>query len=795
MEKTLIIKSQFDNSQFDQQIKQLEQRLNQVKKTSEVFTQVNKAGSPLGEHAKTFFGDYNKDSINKLREAFNLNSQKLMSESRDLQTKQKELSKLETIEKHLNDSQKERIKLLKEEIELTQKRGQTVVQEQNMIRNQATAMGGDVKDFGGGEMPSKAGAPAGGGMGGAIFKQLLKGISVNAVIQGALDAGRYVIERDRKFESEKGGAAALASRPLRQFYAGQGSDMQFWMPERQKAMQMAGKEQGRQGILDYLKIGGITGGGAAGGAIIGAAAGSFFPGLGTIAGGVTGGIMGALGGFGGSMMGSDRLKARLFDPGMYQAMQSKAGMEKYEQNLQSQQLQDPRRMMGREYWNENWQNLHGMQRTLGMGGNEFLGGPNSKSWLSQQIGSSGTTQENIQDTLSQIMGAGGTSQAGRQGTGIGARFGQRFFQDNAGSVMGRLSGAGIGQGMSGEGFDHKMEDSYKRLMSEAVKIGVDLSTMPKELERFTEITSQAIARTGNENVSSLISAAMPGTTQLAMQQGQTALQDFTARVGTGSGWEGQMGWSAMSKSANLSKLPVNVKQLLNTLPPDQITADNPLLQSAANLAGVDVDTIVSEMQDVTKAQVARTSSAEQALGKWGEVSKGKKGADLKNFIKTQEKGQYITAAAEQMASGASPNIAKNMEYGLSAVGLGASVLSGDAFQKAQEAPGMEARYKGDVYGGALAEEAKAKGTGQAAAADNMSRYVGEFSQAAKATTAASTEFNFAINKMTDAVKKGGDLLKTYNEFLESLNNKASAGKLINTDPIGKANSSGTSGGW
>jgi hypothetical protein len=786
MDKNITIKASLDNSQFDQQIKQMEQKLTQMKKTSDIYSQASKSTGTLGENTKAFFGDFNRDSINRLREMFNQNNQKLMSEAKDLQNKQKELSKLQSIEKVLNQNQADRLKMLKQEVETIKQRNQLLVTEQTMIQKAATQIGAEAKDFG--NPPTTKQAPTGADAN-SMFKKLLYGVSVNAIVQGALDAGRYVIERDRKLMSEQAQGVGIATKVAKQFYAGQGTDMAFWMPEKLKAMAMAQKEQSRASKWDWAKLGGAAVGGATVGAGVGGSTlGAATLGVGALPGAIIGGVMGGIGGLGTAMLSSDKLKARVFDQPMYRAMQSKEGMQKYEQNESSLQALDPNHLLARNYWNENGQNLYGMQRQLGATEKGFFGGKGDKPWLSKQIGVSGTNQETIQDTLSQMLGAGGTTQGANQLTGISARFGQRFFQENAGQVMGRLTSGGIGQGMGGEAFDTKMTDSYKRLMSEAVKIGVDLSTMPRELERFTDITSQMIAQTGNEGVGSLLSAAMPGTSQLAMQSGQSAVQDLSSRLGSGEGFEGQLGYGALNETKDLSRLSVNEKQLLNSLPLDQITADNPLLQSAANKLGKPIDTIVEQALTAAKEKVAISTGAEEALNQWGAATKGMKGKDIGQFIKAGgETGQYITAASEYFSTGRGPS-GKNWNKDLAATNLGARVLDGSASEMAYYGQGSEASkiLGGDLKGGVGAEEARARGTAQSAGLEASAKYLDEFRKAAQNTTATTVAFSAAFAELSKIVKNGGEAFEAYNKLLKKYSEAIINENLINTNPTSKS---------
>jgi hypothetical protein len=777
MDKNITIKASLDNSQFDQQIKQMEQKLTQMKKTSDIYSQASKSTGTLGENTKAFFGDFNRDSINRLREMFNQNNQKLMSEAKDLQNKQKELSKLQSIEKVLNQNQADRLKMLKQEVELIKQKNQVLVTEQTMIQKAATQMGAEAKDFGNPPNPKQAPSNADAG---SMFKQLLKGVSVGAIVQGALDAGRYVIERDRKLMSEQAQGVGIATKVAKQFYAGQGTDTAFWMPENLKAIQMAQKEQGRASKWDWAKLAGAAGTGAV---IGGSSAGAATLGVGALPGAIIGGIAG----LGTALLSSDKLKARVFDQPMYRAMMSKEGMQKYEQNLSAQQALDPNRLLGRNYWNENNQNLYGMQRQLGSTEKGFFGGGGNKPWLSNQIGASGTNQETIQDTLSQMLGAGGTTQGANQLTGISARFGQRFFQENAGQVMGRLTSGGVGQGMGGEAFDTKMTDSYKRLMSEAVKIGVDLSTMPRELERFTDITSQMIAQTGNENVSTLLSAAMPGTSQLSMQSGKGALESFSNRVSSGESWEGQMGWSFMQQSDVLSPLSVNMKQAINQLPPEQLTADNPFLQSVSSKLGIPIDNLLDELQNKFKYQSTRSEGAEQAIGKVGQMMKGKTPQQFRQMIKSgEDKGAFAEAIAEQGATGTGYEGVKLGERGLADISLLTKVQSGEAFEKGGTGitPEVDKMFGGGLRGGAGAEEAKARGVGQAAGLEASAKYLDDFKKAAQSTTASSVEFAAALEKLTKAVKDGGSMMHEYQLLLERYKNGMQTKVLIDSSPVG-----------
>src|SRR5690606_5410102 len=87
-----------------------------------------------------------------------------------------------------------------------------------------------------------------------------------------------------------------------------------------------------------------------------------------------------------------------------------------------------------------------------------------------------------------LIGAGATSEGARSLTGSALQFQRNARLGNAQQVMGQLSGTGMESS--------KTDQSVIKLMSEAVKLGVNTSTMPQEMQRMVGVTAQLASAGG-----------------------------------------------------------------------------------------------------------------------------------------------------------------------------------------------------------------------------------------------------------------------------------------------------------
>lgn len=855
-DKSIRIKAVIDNSEFDQSLKQIEQKLSQFRNQQSQMQRgmsTTQPGSKTQSFMQGILGDFNRESLQNLRQAYQQNESERNKVEQSIKNRQQEIIKITALERESNKSAQDRLKNEQELLKVEQERYRFLMQQKGVVA-------GAIKGYKDTAYPSKemADVPSTGGASGGQpqtqsqmlggFKKLLTAVSAAAIMQGGIDAYRYFTERDRKITGERAGAATIAGKEFRELTQGRGSDQMFWLNERQQAMAMAQKEMGRRGGLDAIQALARGFGGAAAGGLAG-----------TVVGGPLGGIAGAIGGGLGGLMGNERTTARVFDQERYGAMQTQDAMKNYEKNLAALQAMDQKRTIAREAWNQDWRKMYDIQRSLGVGGREVMGGtentneiiqkqkmpffsplmqtqmasgraidrnrskagtivntfaptgepmwanqqaPNlgemfgqekvtplmdsqrreeqSSGWLQEQRNLAAMSNEDIQKTMGDILSGGGTTQAAKQLTGRAGQINQNMMQNNAGQVMGMLTGGGIQTGQA--------TDVYKKIMAEAVKMGVDASSMPREMERFTQMSAEMVSRTGID-ASSLISNMMPAPTKLGMESGLSAFQAISGRVSAGAGLEGQIGWAAIQGDKNLSQMDYRDQNLLNQLPPERMTADDPTVMAMANKYGIDAQDLLGSIRKVAGKKATRTSDEEAAAKNFksdvlrlGGPSKAfeafKSGGDKgiqSSMLELMSResaysGQTYKTPTEQMSA---------------ALGI-AGFTTGTAWEGAgKEQIGAVAGAMGTKPTGPMFAEKQAEVEGAKVRQDLMRQYGTDFEIAAKSVNQASLEFATAFGKFKDMVKEGGDLLEAYNQHLKNLQKEMNTKDLLNTNPVGK----------
>lgn len=148
-------------------------------------------------------------------------------------------------------------------------------------------------------------------------------------------------------------------------------------------------------------------------------------------------------------------------------------------------------------------------------------------------------QEDILRMRKQIISQGGT--ADQDLARSAAKAERNLGLKSAGSIFGKLAG-------SGGGFDSKKsEDAVKRILTEAVKSGVDLSKMPVQLDRFATVAVELATKGGGFSQSAVqtLADASKGYTAKDMQVGASAFEDANKRAKGGDAFGKQIGFGFM----------------------------------------------------------------------------------------------------------------------------------------------------------------------------------------------------------------------------------------------------------
>lgn len=784
-DKEIRIRAILDSSTFDKGISEISEKLRKItqQQTQGAGTQrVLGKDTVMGKYAQQAFGDFSKESQKQLEQMYRVQRQEAVNQQVTMKGKQQELEKMVKIDGNLTKQQKERVELLKKEIDLLKEKhrqtlttaGETQKALDKMKPDLATGAAGG----GAGGPPTGGGESLAGGAG-RMFSGLLKGMTAAALIRGGFNAATqaysdFMVTRPREMEAAKGQAMTGISRDMRENYSGKGSNRAFWAQERSQAFRMAKTERDRQENLDLVRGGVGTAVGAAGGAYAGMMGGAalgtmIMPGIGTAVGAVGGALIGgAAGGYGGAgLMGGEGGRAAIFDQEKYKNMSTAQMLKNREAIEASLMAQDPRRAHARDYFTNNYQNMSSFERMTGRRGQqEMYGGAGllrTQMRMGEQYGGGMLSMEDIQNQTGALYGAGAGT-GGAEMSGMAAAINRQLGTKNAAQTMGRLQGMG---GLGNEG----TQDATKRLLAEAVRLGVDTSKMPQEMERMTAMTAQIATAGGGF---STIAAQVAGAGVAGLSSGQiaaagTAYQGFESRAGESSGIGGQIGFGfmlgekgerAFGKEA-IGKIRKNPRLMnqLNMMSAADLQKNTSVLKGMARDLGMDPNDLLRAKQEMDVDKQIYNQPEEDISKELGALTKGMSGSDIDKLKsgtgKKTEKYEDVQYRLSQMRMGSMGKEYKNKgAFGMEAENLMIS-RGGEGLSELGGFVGLNAAMGAPIQSAAEKERSSAA-RGQSDMLYNLNQNIEDFGKAADASVKNADAINFAMNKLSTALDKGGD---------------------------------------
>lgn len=189
---------------------------------------------------------------------------------------------------------------------------------------------------------------------------------------------------------------------------------------------------------------------------------------------------------------------------------------------------------------------------------------------------SGISRDEILSSISTIIGAGGSTEAGRSLGGLAARA-ERSGLSNSASSIGVLSGL--------MGDSSRTEESYKRLLAEGVKRGLNDSEFTQENIKFQEMLVNAVSSaglSGSRDVdlhTSMIGNFLQNRTSAGVSAAQSAYGTFSGIT------SGGQGINAMVRGAGMmgefgKYLDFNSMNYMVTSDISKITPGNPAVSAA-----------------------------------------------------------------------------------------------------------------------------------------------------------------------------------------------------------------------
>jgi hypothetical protein len=241
----------------------------------------------------------------------------------------------------------------------------------------------------------------------------------------------------------------------------------------------------------------------------------------------------------------------------------------YAQNIQSNfenlKQKDPLLKIGVDYFAQNGQRDLGVQRSLGMNQGDLMSFYN-------QGNRAGFTRDQLGGAAAGVLGAGGSTRMA-QGAAFTNRMQSVYNMTNAAQDLGSISGTLGDAGAS--------QNTYLRIMSEAVRLGFDKSQYAEENRKFTSIVAQTIGSMGVRSegkaseIASQISSFVTGNTMRDIGIGQSNFDVFQSRQIEGGSREYLRLSSLSSKFKGLNSQTANS---LASMPEGSIDTSNPEFQ-------------------------------------------------------------------------------------------------------------------------------------------------------------------------------------------------------------------------
>ena len=804
-DKEIRIRAVLDASTFDKGVNEIQEKLKKLtQQQSQGATAQKTLGkdSVLGKYAQQAFGDFSKESQKQLEQMYQTQRREAVNQSITLKGKEAELAKIAKMDAEMTKQQRERNENLKKEIELLKEKQRVTLNTAAETQRALDKMGGGNGNGGGG---ANAGGGNTGGGGGSEepngqFKKFLEKITLAAgaaaIYNGAMNGISDVITRDRKIGANNAASFGMGSREMREQFAGQGSRGQFWMPERARAMERARTEGNRQRYADFLPesagsavtglaagYAGMVAGGVAG-TYGGAAIGGMFGGIGAIPGAVIGAGIGAVGGAAMGIYGSmgERGRARYFDQKKYNSIKNKEDLENYEQNLAAEKAANPRKEMARDYFEQNGNDLMQMQKLTGSSTDrEMLAGDNvgllqRNMKYGGQYGGANFSQQTIQEQMQALASGGAMTSGIRDMGGAAATYNRQFNLSNAGQTMGRMQGnTGMNSSLT--------EMAYQRLMTEAVKLGVDASTMPRELEKMTQITAE-LTTSGGVNatgMADLFGAGITGFDQKSMSAAAGATQNFQSTAKEAGGWEAQMGMGYLQgdeakKLLGGKKLSAQQMNSLNQTSAAELGDEG--IARMASAYDMDPADMKKLLQGKDKYKQGRSGQEDQTYQQLGDFLKGKSPEEAMAAIQSGPGAKLYQAAVDARGAGHGDFLQKDQKTQMSEIMLQSNVANGNAPSKPLDIAAAEVaaqKSKTENRSGYVEEGSKA--TGDMARMSTVLEYAEEFKKAAKANTAAAEEYNKQFELLLNATKKGAGAMDAIADHLNQLATQSGAGSV------------------
>jgi hypothetical protein len=493
--------------------------------------------------------------------------------------------------------------------------------------------------------------------------------------------------------------------------------------QRKEAQEMGDRKKLVEGVKDTLAAIGIVGGVA----------------LATVA---TGGLAlagagvaaGALGVGGGNLLG------RITGERTSQVEAEAARVR--EETYQNLKALSPVAKAATEDYEQNYAQYREFQRTFGLSDKETYG---KGGVLASAMGGQ-FTREQAMGAMTGILGAGGSTRAAR-GLGFEAnQMAKDLNLTNAAQVMGTLSGRLGGAA--------ETKNATISIMAEAVKLGLDKSEFAEEQRRFVQTSAEVVARSGArteagaEEVARRFGQFAQGADTMAGIQGARTAYDIQQQLTKQStGFRGALQAAGFTSDPALKKLSRDQMYSLTNMSEEQVMAGGFEVRAMAQAAGLTLDEFKQKALGVKRQSVTMRASTDTQRDELREMVKKGGYKSLSEAMKNPE----IEAKLGRFASSLTTDIgaiAGADEETKRAVAAGQLGLEGGISE--EEAKKQIAAKK---TGRVADETTSAVATSQALNLEFLDSMRGRFSEAAESSKEISKNLAEAARRFEEAMGK------------------------------------------
>lgn len=411
----------------------------------------------------------------------------------------------------------------------------------------------------------------------------------------------------------------VMGREVNAAYSGRSGLEMAFLPEKQRALAMAGQGMKGERVNNVTSAAGSMLGYAGVGAGIGAGIGAVGGlGVGSWLTAPIGAGIGAVGGLGygayKSMTGEGGGKSSALMKGAfssthnaeYESMMAKEFADKYSTSLQGLKEQNPYKTAAAEQYDGNYTRYLDSQRSMGLNNANFHG---SGGFRSNAI-NAGFTDDMAMGASSNILGAGGSTRMARNSV-FAMQAGRQFDQTNSAGVLGQLSG--------NLGSSQASQQAYIKMLAEGTRLGLDSSEYREESRKMMEATAGVITRSGAgsstdiDRIVSQMGGFLAEKTNKGVQSAKEAFEYYNQASGETGGARGTMRAAGFMQDKLLGKMDAFERSGVASMTADQLSTDDPMLQSLAKKYGTTPEEIIKSVNQVNKKSFNYRPSTDKAM--------------------------------------------------------------------------------------------------------------------------------------------------------------------------------------